>query len=56
MACYPNDGSYLGDVAYYDHDGAPPPGFCLHACTTDADCDAIWERPLLCDPTTGVCE
>ncbi len=55
MACYPNDGTYGGHVAYRDPAGSDPAGFCLRACTSSEDCAAFFGAIGTCDITSGVC-
>jgi len=54
FACYPGDGSYGGPV-FLDPAGYRPPGFCLPACATTADCGLLWSGPVSCVTTSGVC-
>ncbi|MBW2262904.1 MAG: hypothetical protein JRG91_13085, partial [Deltaproteobacteria bacterium] len=54
FACYPGDGSYGGSV-YRDPWSAMPPGFCIPACTTTADCGLLWSGVVSCNTTSGVC-
>ncbi len=56
QACYPNDGSYNGgDMAFRDSTATDPAGFCLPACTTNADCAEFWSGSTSCNTTSGVC-
>jgi hypothetical protein len=55
MACYPNDGSYGGHVAFRDPAGSDPAGFCLPACTTGAECASFFGHIGTCDRPSGVC-
>jgi hypothetical protein len=55
MACYPNDGTYGGGIAFRDPAGTDPAGWCLRACASATDCELLWAGATGCDPASGVC-